>query len=1471
MEPKNPVRFIRNLVFVLVFGLAVGLAGLFVGTTPARADSPVFVRPGGDDSRCTGTADRDYSPAVAPACAVKSLAVALDLAGPGGSVIVFTGDDTATIWRGGVPGPADVSAAATTLTVSKEDALDPVLVGTPLTYTVRITNTGASAATEVLVIDVLPLAGVVTYQSATPSQGTCGLLASSIISCTLGILNSSANAVITVVVTPTAAGLINNLVNVVAQEATSVSDNAFTRIEGVTNLSVVKSDNPDPVILGRPLTYTITVSNSGPSAAAGVSLSDSLPGSVLFQAASDGCTHLGGVVDCSLGLLGVNGSRVVTMVVTPTLAGLITNTVVVSGGDVDPDPINNVATQTTTVDPAANLAIGKWADPDPVVAGSNLTYTLVVSNAGPSPAGSVMLQDTLPAAVVANNASGNRLLLHLDEPAGVVAFNDASGNDHNGSCTGTTCPAAGGSGRFGTALSFDGTNDFVSLGNPAGLNLAGEITLMAWVNPTVTTGLRDILAHGYTLSPPGTVFLRINNGQYEAGSWDGTNHLVAAAIPPGDAGNWVHLAGVYDGAAWRLYRNGSLVGTGVDPVGAVSVSGDWAVGARGGGTERFFNGLIDEVAIYDRAMAATEVAALYGQALAGSVSTSRGRCSAAAGVASCNLGSLAAPDTVTVTLRVTVAASATGLITNMAGLFSATFDPDLSNNLVTATTLVQALGSISVTKTATPPPGSLIQAGSAITYTIRVTNTGTTTVTNVRLSDPLDPNVTLIFSTTTPPGVVTGPAPWQVTWPSLAPGSSAEWLIGVRVNSPLAIGTVITNVVTGSSTESGLPVTTAPITHTITVAPAFTLLKSAIPAGGSAVTPASAITYTIVLSNAGGPALNFVFTDTIPAGTAYLPGSAAVIPSLGSLNVSGNRVILTVPSFPAYSAVTATFVVSVTTSYTTTLSNQAVATSGQSGWSSNVVTHTVRGTSQGKTYLPLIIKEEEPSNPPTIGLSWNSLEPVRDKVRGADGGGGLTPDGKTDGLFRLQVNMESAVKTVDRVTLASSQAATVIWDTIPGNGPWVLGIFDGGTSLNESDGAINQMVSGLFVVTLYASDTDPASLFPPDTYTYTVTVHFTDGSTLSAQARIPPPAPPPKPPSPTPSPTPTPECMPKLLATVGVGNTPRGITVDTLRSNRAYVANFGGGSLSVIQGTAVAQTVTGLPAANGVAYDPTNDLIWVTNYSTNQVTPVQAASLTPLAPVNVGQGPWGVTYNPANNYVYVVNSLANSVTVVNAASRAVVATLDGGGSFNQPFHIAANPATGKVYVANFGSSSVTVIEGTGVKGITSLADSTQPYGVAVDETRGLVYLSTVNSHRIVVVGKLNGVEDQLLGWAAFHRGFNDPARPVPLRVLAINPAIGPAGDGGHIWTVTSTADGSEANQALLVPKGWSSYFHMPIARDVGSNPSEGVAIDRSTHRVYISSGTSAGTVTILQDGAYFCLMPFAVEGSFGLDLHVVGN
>lgn len=157
------------------------------------------------------------------------------------------------------------------------------------------------------------------------------------------------------------------------------------------------------------------------------------------------------------------------------------------------------------------------------------------------------------------------------------------------------------------SLRFNGAGSYVDIGNPRTLDFSGLITIEAWIRPEALDGFRNIVARGYTLSPPGELLLRINNGSYQFGAWNGTDFSTSVPVPPSDVGTWVHLAGVYDGSQWRLYRNGEQVASTPSNTGVFHIEAPWAIGARGGGTERFFLGDIRDVSIWDIARTQEEI------------------------------------------------------------------------------------------------------------------------------------------------------------------------------------------------------------------------------------------------------------------------------------------------------------------------------------------------------------------------------------------------------------------------------------------------------------------------------------------------------------------------------------------------------------------------------------------------------------------------------------------------------------------------------------------------------------------------------------------------------------------------------------------------------------------------------------------------------------------------------------------------
>lgn len=126
---------------------------------------------------------------------------------------------------------------------------------------------------------------------------------------------------------------------------------------GSTDLSIAKTDSPDPVNVGSTLTYTIQVQNLGPNAASGVTVTDQLPKGVDFVSAiatSGQCAHKGKKVTCDLGPLSAptidyGSPPTVTISVIPRQVGTINNTASVKGGQKDPVASNNKATATTRV------------------------------------------------------------------------------------------------------------------------------------------------------------------------------------------------------------------------------------------------------------------------------------------------------------------------------------------------------------------------------------------------------------------------------------------------------------------------------------------------------------------------------------------------------------------------------------------------------------------------------------------------------------------------------------------------------------------------------------------------------------------------------------------------------------------------------------------------------------------------------------------------------------------------------------------------------------------------------------------------------------------------------------------------------------------------------------------------------------------------------------------------------------------
>lgn len=322
-----------------------------------------------------------------------------------------------------------VGGPAADLELTKSDDPDPVAVGATLTYTLVATNTGPNLATGVIITDTVPAS--LTGVTATSPDATC-TVSGRLVTCTVGELAVGETATVTISGTTTTDGRITNTAAVAGERPDPETDDN-TAVEETTvgvggggnaDLSILKADSPDPVAVGQTLTYTLTVSNGGLATATGVTVTDNLPASVTLESAtvttgSGTCTSSGQTVVCELGDIEDDETAVVTLEVTPTATGTITDSVVVSGDQSDPNPGNNSDSEQTEViaapTPGVDLAIVKTDSADPVAGGANFSYTIEVTNQGSTTATGVTVRDFLPASVTFVSASAG-----CSEASGVV-------------------------------------------------------------------------------------------------------------------------------------------------------------------------------------------------------------------------------------------------------------------------------------------------------------------------------------------------------------------------------------------------------------------------------------------------------------------------------------------------------------------------------------------------------------------------------------------------------------------------------------------------------------------------------------------------------------------------------------------------------------------------------------------------------------------------------------------------------------------------------------------------------------------------------------------------------------------------------------------------------------------------------------------------------------------------------------------
>ncbi|HEX2835481.1 MAG TPA: IPTL-CTERM sorting domain-containing protein [Thermoanaerobaculia bacterium] len=426
-----------------------------------------------------------------------TLTVNVDPALASGTVLSNTATATSSTAD---PSTGNESATATTtvttsadLMISKTDTPDPVTAGNNISYQLTLTNNGPSNAANATFSDTLPagttfvsLSTTGAWSCTTPAVGATGT-----VSCTNASWGATVDFFTLVVnVDPALANgtVLSNTATLASATSDSNSgnnsDTATTTVTSSPDVGVTMTDNPDPVTQGSSLTYTINVSNGGPSTPANVSLSDTLPAGTTFQSLSDtgggwSCTTpafgASGTINCTVASLTSNTIFTLVVTVGPATPDgtILSNTATVSASS-DSNAANNSAVVTTTVSASPDLSVVVLDAPDPVNAGGNITYTIEFTNSGPTNANAATLTDVLPASTT---------FVSLSSPAGWSCTTPAVGA--NGTVTCTNPSFAQGLATFTLVIG-------VPAGTPSGTTISNTATVatstpeLHWPNNSAT-------------------------------------------------------------------------------------------------------------------------------------------------------------------------------------------------------------------------------------------------------------------------------------------------------------------------------------------------------------------------------------------------------------------------------------------------------------------------------------------------------------------------------------------------------------------------------------------------------------------------------------------------------------------------------------------------------------------------------------------------------------------------------------------------------------------------------------------------------------------------------------------------------------------------------------------------------------------------------------------------------------------------
>ncbi|RLC65169.1 MAG: hypothetical protein DRI48_06995, partial [Chloroflexi bacterium] len=711
---------------------------------------------------------------------------------------------------------------------------DPVNPGFPMTYTLEVHNGGPSTAWDVWVTDTLPITA--TGVSAYGDWATCQFVTHAITCTTDSLGPYTWRRILITGTAPATVGLITNTAWITARASSvyttsHVSDTQVTTIDYLADLVISKSSHPDPINPGETLTYTIAVTNTGPSTAVNVTVTDThtLPPDLVVHplASSDwSCSAPGSQVVCTLlHPLTPTHSASFNLTATAPLSGLIGDVAVAASETTDPRTDDNTVFYYATVRPTADLFIYKDDVKDPVNAAAPLTYTLSVTNAGPVSAGVYTTSQEFanPHRIGipwSGRAHPYPSTLHIGGVPGVIG--DLTVRLHGFSHdypADVSALLVGPTGRSVVLMSNAGggadANDVTLNFNDAGIRMPLSDTLTSTVTYRPTN--YGISGEFYTPAPSG---------------------------PYG--GSLSNFIGTSPNGLWRLYVMDTMEAIGGE------IARGWSL--------HLTATTADVVTVTDHLPAG-----LTGVHVTSPVGWA---CDAVTDTWTCVANYLAVETPAVFTITATSPITG-GVITNTAVVTSTTIDPHPPSNRVQITTTVNPVADLSIGKRA---PSSFAYAASTFTYTLHITNSGPSAATAVTVTDVVSGGAELVSAAGLGWNCSAPAPPHEVltcTGGTILSGTAP--VIVVTVTMPTASGPatgagrkVVTNTawITGATTDVVTTNNSAFVTTTILSVADVGIDKRAIPA---IVAPGDLITYRLTFTNHGpNVATGVVITDRLP-------------------------------------------------------------------------------------------------------------------------------------------------------------------------------------------------------------------------------------------------------------------------------------------------------------------------------------------------------------------------------------------------------------------------------------------------------------------------------------------------------------------------------------------------------------------------------------------------------------------------------